>query len=123
MFPNLAQQAAVLGFFRKKTTKVVVFSLLAVFIVLVLFIAWRNWTNPARRGEYEGRIVDRWADQAPSTEVSHPHFHLVVESADGKRFTVSVDPTVYESARVGMRIRSRSGQVVLIEAPKNPFGK
>jgi hypothetical protein len=123
MFPNLAQQVAVLGFFKKKATKVFVFSLLAVFIVLVFFIAWRNWTNPARRGEYEGRIVDRWADQAPSTEVSHPHFHLVIESADGKRFTVNVDPTVYESARVGMRIRSRNGQVVLIDSPQSPVNK
>ena len=67
-------------------------------------------------GDYEGRIVDRWADYSEGDQGSHPYFRLRVESDDGKRFTVKVDPNVYESARVGMRIKNRSGQIVLIDS-------
>jgi hypothetical protein len=44
---------------------------------------------------------------------------LLVESQDHKRFTVKVDPNVYESAKVGMRIKSRAGQIVLIEPERS----
>jgi len=62
--------------------------------------------------DFEGIIVDRYAE----TQQGPPRLTLVVQSSDGKRLTVKVDPTVYESARVGMRIRSRSGQIVLIDS-------
>ena len=87
---------------------------LAVFVLLTVFLYW-VYSGPVTSLDYEGKIVDRWADQAPSTQATQPYFRLLVESSDGKRFTVKVDPNVYDSARIGMRIRSRNGQVVLIE--------
>jgi len=73
--------------------------------------------------DYEGTIVDRWADNAGASQGYQPVLHLLVESQDGKRFNVKVDPNVYESARVGMRIRSRSGQVVLVDSSQPGVGK
>lgn len=68
--------------------------------------------------DYEGKIVDRWADYVETDEGSRPRFRLLVEESDGKRFPVRVEAIIYESARVGMRIKRRSGQVVLIEAAR-----
>jgi hypothetical protein len=67
--------------------------------------------------------VDRWADDSGAAESYRPNLALLIESDDGKRFTVKVDPNVYESARVGMRRRSKSGQIVLIESQREPGGK
>ena len=116
---RLKKNSAV-GFFEKKTTKIVVLSLLCLVVVTVLFVAWQKWTNPAQPANFEGRIVDRWADNSGAAESYQPRLALLIESNDGRRFTVKVDPNVYESARVGMRIRSRSGQVVLIDQNSSP---
>src|ERR1041384_1261350 len=96
------------GFFEKKTTKIAVLSLLCLVVVTVLFVAWQKTTSLAQPGDYDGRIIDRWANNSGAAEGFQPRLALLVESTDGKRFTVKVDPNVYESARVGMRIRSRS---------------
>lgn len=85
----------------------------------MIFAVWQRLNTPAGTGDYEGTIVDRWADYAESEYGSQPRFRLLVEPRDGKRFTVKVDPNVYESARVGMRIKSRAGQIVLIEPDRN----
>ena len=63
--------------------------------------------------DYEGKIVDRYSQgqQRPGSNL-----FLTIEAPEGKRFTVEVDSNTYQSARVGMRIRSRSGQIVLIES-------
>ncbi|HKB66251.1 MAG TPA: hypothetical protein VKC61_10380, partial [Pyrinomonadaceae bacterium] len=98
----------------KLLTVVVGIVLIGVMGVLLLSIL-RKSTTPADTNDYEGTIVDRWADYVDSKYGSQPIFRLAVEVRAGKRFTVKVDPNVYESARVGMRIKSRSGQVVLIE--------
>jgi hypothetical protein len=99
--------------------------ILSVFILATVAVAivvvWHKSTVPVDAGDYEGTIVDRWADYAESDQGSRPRLALVIESRDHKRLTVRVDPTVYESARVGMRIKSRAGQIVLIEPqPKSP---
>jgi hypothetical protein len=87
---------------------------LAMAATLVLLV----WQKSSQRvnTDYEGRIVDLWGDYYESQEGSRPRLRLVVETDDGKRLIVKVDPSVYESAKVGMRIKSRSGQVVLIDA-------
>ena len=103
--------------------KTAVLSLLVFVVIALLFVALQKWTNQAQPADYEGRIVDRWADNSGAAESYQPRLALVIESTDGRRFTVRVDPNVYESARVGMRIRSRSGQVVLIDSEKNPLTK
>jgi len=123
MTSSRPRKNSALRFFERKTTKIAVLGLLVFVVIAVLFIAWQKATNPAQPADYEGRIVDRWADNSGAAESYQPRLALVIESTDGRRFTVKVDPNVYESARVGMRIRSRSGQVVLIEPEKNPVAK
>jgi hypothetical protein len=91
---------------------------LAVIAALSVFLYY-FYSGRANSSDYDGKIVDRWADYTQSTQGSQPFFRLVVESADGKRATVKVDSNIYESARVGMRIRSRKGQVVLIDSPNS----
>lgn len=88
---------------------------MAMLAALVLLV-WQKTTQRADTSDYEGRIVERWGDYAETNEGSRPRFRLLVESQDGKRFTVKVDPNTYESAKVGMRIKSSAGQIVLIDA-------
>ena len=85
------------------------------FIAVLCLIFFYIWGGRATTGDFEGKIVDRWADYSSTSQGARPFFRLVVESSEGKRFTVKVDPNVYESARVGMKIKGRSGQVVLID--------
>ena len=119
---NVAHKKLFGGFVGDKALKIAVLSLLGV-VVALLFAAWLTGTRSTQRGDYEGRIVDRWADTGGEAESYRPRLALVIESNDGRRFTVKVDPNVYESARVGMRIRRKSGQIVLIESPQNPINK
>jgi hypothetical protein len=88
-------------------------------VATLALVVWQKSTSPLDNGDYEGTIVDRWADYAESSQGSHPRLRLVVESQDGKRLTVNVDPNIYESARVGMRIRSQDGQIVLIDSERS----
>jgi len=92
--------------------------ILAMLAGLVLFVFQKS-TAPARIADFEGTVVDRWADYAESDQGSRPRLALVIESSDGKRFTVGVEPAVYESARNGMRIKSKSGRIVLIDSDRN----
>jgi|SRR5262245_8219192 len=92
--------------------------ILAMVAALVLLVFQKS-TTPARIADFEGTVVDRWADYAESDQGSRPRLALVIESSDGKRFTVGVEPAVYESARIGMRIKRRSGQIVLIESDRS----
>jgi hypothetical protein len=96
---------------------------LVLFMVAALVLLVVHKTNQqVDTSDYEGTIVDRWADYGESQQGSQPYFRLLVEGTDGKRFTVKVDSNVYESARVGMRIKSRAGQVVLIDSELRKAG-
>src|ERR1051326_9027385 len=97
-------------FFDRLST--VIMALLAVAMVISLAVLAKKFTVASNTGDYEGEIVDRWADYAEFSQGARARLALVVESRDGKRFTVRVDSNVYESARVGMGIKSRNGQVV-----------
>ena len=110
-----SQKAADQSLWQKSSAVLGGVLLFAIFATLLL-LAWQRSTQRLGTGDYEGRIVDRWGDYSESNEGSRPQFQLVVESSDGKRFTVKVDPNVYESARVGMRIKNQGGQIVLIES-------
>jgi len=98
-------------------------SLLGLLVVATLLtfavVIWQKSTQPVNTSDYDGTIVDRWADYTQSEQGSRPYFRLLVESNDGKRFSVKVDPNIYESARIGMRIKSRDGQVVLIDSERS----
>ncbi|HSS21446.1 MAG TPA: hypothetical protein VLL54_15330 [Pyrinomonadaceae bacterium] len=102
-------------------SKLFVAAVLVFLLAALVLLAWQK-SQTSIVGDYEGVIVERWADYSESAQGSHPYFRLQIEADGGKRTTVKVDPTVYESARIGMRIRSRSGQVVLTE-PRQPVGK
>jgi len=104
-----------------KLSTLFVAALVVVMLGVVVLVAWQRSTEPAT-GDYEGVIVERWAGYNESQQGSRPYFRLQVELKDGGRTTVNVDPNVYESARIGMRIKSRSGQIVLID-PQQPAGK
>ena len=95
-----------------------VLAMLATGVLLV----WQKSTQRVMTGDYDGRIVDRWGDYSESEQGSRPRFQLLVESEDGKRFPVKVDASVYESARVGMRIKNRNGQIVLIDSEQRTTG-
>ena len=98
-------------------------SLLGLLVVATLLtfavVIWQKSTQPVNTLDYDGTIVDRWADYTQSEQGSRPYFRLLVESNDGKRFSVKVDPNIYESARIGMHIKSRDGQVVLIDSERS----
>lgn len=79
-------------------------------------LVWQKSTQRVLTGDYDGRIVDRWGDYSESEQGSRPRFQLLVEAEDGKRFPVKVDASVFESARVGMRIRNRNGQIELLDS-------
>jgi hypothetical protein len=100
--------------FGVRTTAVILSLLVALMLTALVVVVWQKSTMRVPT-DYEGTIVDRWADYAESDRRSRPRLALVIESPDRKRFTIKVDPNVYESARVGMRIKSKSGQIVLIE--------
>ena len=102
----------------KSATIIVGIMIMAMLGVLFFLVYNPRASNP----DFEGSIVDRWADYAESEQGSTPRLRLVVESRDRKRLTVKVDPTVYESARVGMHINSRAGQIVLIEPERSAAG-
>ena len=94
---------------------------LGAIFVLVLFVAWQH-SNQQTRTDFEGTVVDRWGAYSESEQGSRPRFRLLVESEDGKRFPVNVDANVYESARVGMWIKNRNGQIVLIDSEQRTTG-
>jgi hypothetical protein len=89
--------------------------------VAILVLAWQH-SNQKIRTDFEGMVVDRWADYYETQEGSRPRFRLLVESENHERFTVRVDLRTYESARVGMRIRSKAGQIELINSEQRTTG-
>jgi len=106
--------------FDAKLSTAVLSILIVAMLTTLVALVWQKSTQPVDTKDYDGRIVDRWADYAESDQGSRPRFRVLVESRDGKRFTVAVDANVYESAKVGMQIKSRAGQIVLIDSEKNP---
>lgn len=99
---------------KERLTTVIVSGLVLAMAATLVLLVWQKSKQRANT-DYEGRIVDRWIDYLETREGSRPRLRLLVETDDGKRTIVKVDPKIYESAKVGMRIKSRSGQVVLID--------
>jgi len=107
--------------FRGKLLTVVGCALALAALVTLVLLVWQKGNQQADTSDFDGTVVDRLADYTESLQGSLPRFRLSVEADDGKRFIVKVDPSVYESAKVGMRIKRRAGQIVLIDTEgKNP---
>lgn len=119
MKPTQLPKTPVLRFFENRATNAIVGAILLIVFAVFLFETWQKWSAQSPTNDYEGRIVDRWADNSGPAQGYQPILILLVESDDGKRFTVKVDSNVYESTKIGMRIKSRSGQIVLIDSNQN----
>jgi hypothetical protein len=110
--------------FRERALTVVAGVLILAALVTLILLFWQKGSQRVDTSDFDGRIVDRWADYRESaTRGSQPYFRLTVAGDDGKQFTMKVDPSVYESAKVGMRIKRRAGQIVLIETELKSPGK
>ena len=70
-------------------------------------------TGPFRQ-EYEGQIVEKWADYSHSEQGSQPYFRLMVKGRDSRQFSVSVSSEIYDRAKVGMFVRKTDAGVELI---------
>lgn len=93
---------------------------LGAFLVSILFLAWKQ-ANQQSKTDFEGTVIDRYADYSETQQGSRPRMQLLIESEDHKRFTVKVEPGVYESAKIGMRIKSESGKIELVDSERtNP---
>lgn len=99
----------------ERLTNAILATVLIAMAGLLVVLVWQQSTRPIAT-DYEGTIVDKWAKYADTSEGSRPLLHLVVEVDGGEKVTVRVNPNVYESARIGMRIRAKSGQVELIDS-------
>ena len=109
------------GWLNHKFTIVFLSALVLAMLVAFTILVLKRSTERVET-EYEGRIVDRWGDYSESTQGSQPRLRLVVESDDGRRVTVRVEPKVYESAKVGMRIRKKSGEAAIVESEQKTRG-
>lgn len=108
--------------FERKSSTLLVGALVVAMLAGLVLLVWQKTSQRVGTFDYEGIVIDRWADYAETNEGSKPRFGLLIETQDGKRFTVRVDPAVYESAKVGMRIKSRLGQIVLIDSERKTTG-
>lgn len=109
---------------KEKLLAVIAGAFVVVMVGWLVLLVWQKGNQRVDTSDFDGKIVDRWAGYAESdTRGSQPYFRLNIEGDNGKRFTLRVDPGVYESARVGMRIKRRSGQLVLIDTSETSPGK
>ncbi len=115
---NQSRRNAARRVLKERFSTVFLSALVLAMAATLILLVWQKSTQRVNT-DYQGRIVDRWGDYYESREGSRPRLRLVVETEDGKRVIVNVDPNVYESAKVGMRIKSRSGQVVLIDTEQS----
>ena len=86
------------------------------FVALLIFGITKLYHSPVESlpKEFEGRIVDKWAGHNESDEGSRTYYRLVVEVEGQTRYTVPVNPDIYQQAQVGMRLRrSQKGLEVL----------
>lgn len=109
---------------RDKLSTLLVGALVIAMLAILALLVWQKAAQRVDTSDFEGTIVDRWADYPETRYVSEPRFRLLVELPDGKQMTLKVDPPLYESAKVGMVIKRRSGQIVLIDSElKQTSGK
>jgi len=91
-------------------------------IVIFLFVTLLFWsvyklrsaTTGPFRNEYQGQIIDKWADHTYTEQGSQPYFRLVIKGNDNQQFSVSVSSEIYERARVGMFVRKTDAGIELL---------
>ena len=89
------------------------------FVALLLFGITKLYHSPVESlpKEFEGRIVDKWAGHYESQDGSRTYYRLVVEVEGQTRYTVPVNPDIYQQAQVGMRLRRSEKGLEVIRAP------
>jgi hypothetical protein len=89
--------------------------------IAVLGLSYRIQRNifPA---EYEGVIVEKWADYQETDQGSRPHFWLLLEMENGQRLTIGTTSHLYNQARVGSRIRKTSAGIELMDPATDKTG-
>ncbi len=69
--------------------------------------------TPRVRRDFDARIVEKYVAVGESEQGSVTRPRLVVETADGRRFTVEVSDEQHGRARVGMWLSRRDGELRL----------
>jgi hypothetical protein len=92
---------------------------LALIFLVITLLFWslfkfRSAKTGPFRTEYEGRIIDKWADHTQSEQGSQPYFRLVIRSSDNQQFTVSVSSEIYDRSKVGMFVRKTDAGIEFI---------
>lgn len=96
--------------------------LIGAILVFAGVLAWQH-SSQISKTDFEGTVVERWADYSETQQGSRPRLRLLVESDDRERFTLRVEPSVYEVARVGMRIKSSAGKIELMNTAQERAGE
>ena len=79
--------------------------MLGLLIAVAIAIYERCTSTGPFRSEYKGKIVDKRISVVETNEGSRFARELIIEEADGHRFTVSVTPEIYDRAKPGMFIQ------------------
>ncbi|HEY6243398.1 MAG TPA: hypothetical protein VIX17_05605 [Pyrinomonadaceae bacterium] len=97
---------------------------LALIFLFITLLFWSLYkfrsakTGPFRT-EYEGRIIDKWANHTQSEQGAQPYFRLVINGNDNQRFTVAVSSEIYDRAKVGMSVRKTDAGIEFITDESN----
>lgn len=102
-----------------RLSQILMVAVIVAMLGTLVLLYWQRSAQTLDQSDFDGKIVDRWANYAESQQGSTPRFFLLVDAQRG-RFTLRVEPTTYESAKVGMRIKRESGKIVLIDLGKTP---
>ena len=107
---------------RKSHVRVVVWGV----VILAGFIAALGLSYRVQRNafpaEYEGVIVEKWANYQETDGGSRPNFWLLIEMENGQRLTIGTTPHLYNQARVGSRIRKTSAGIEFMDTPTDKTG-
>ena len=89
--------------------------------IAILWLSYRVQRNISS-AEYEGVIVEKWADYQETDDGSRPRFRLMLELENGQKITIGVPSHLYDQARVGSRIRKTSAGIELMDTPTDRTG-
>lgn len=92
-------------------------------LISIFLLAWQKSHQPVQI-DYEGTIVERWANFYESETGSHVYYKLLVEDNSGKRVAVNLDYETYTRAQIGMHIRRSTKGIELSGKPaqSTPLG-
>ena len=87
----------------------------------ILWLSYRVQRN-IHPAEYEGVVVERWADYQETEEGSQPRFSLLLDLENGQRLAIRVQPDLYHQVNVGSRVRKTTEGIQLIQPATDKTG-